>query len=57
LWLSTAFPQNIQEAELPAAIDANAEEHIDHKQWIGYIADLQAAYLLYITGMVYSWGL
>lgn len=30
---------------------------MDDKQWLGYIADLQAAHSSHITGMVYSRGL
>lgn len=51
---STVFPQNVQEAEPPAAMDANAKEHMNHKQWIGHIADLQAAHSSHITSMIYS---
>ncbi|KAH1712272.1 hypothetical protein KXX60_006463 [Aspergillus fumigatus] len=38
-------------------MDADAEEHMDHKQWMGHIVDLQAAYSLHVAGMVYGWGL
>ena len=38
-------------------LDADAEEHIDEAQWLGYIVDLQAAYLLYIAGIVYRRGI
>ncbi|KAH1913029.1 hypothetical protein KXW51_003889 [Aspergillus fumigatus] len=29
---STAFPQNVQEAEPPTTMDADAKEHMDYKQ-------------------------
>ncbi|KAH1415624.1 hypothetical protein KXX32_000543, partial [Aspergillus fumigatus] len=55
---STTFPHNVQEAEAaPAAMDADAEEGIDIKQWMGHIADLQAAHSSHITSMVYGRGL
>ena len=38
-------------------LDTDAEEYIDETQWLGHIADLQAAYLLYIAGMVYGRGI
>ncbi|KAH1735539.1 hypothetical protein KXX09_006613, partial [Aspergillus fumigatus] len=52
---STAFPYNVQEAEpAPAAMDADAEEGMDIEQWIGHIADLQAAHSSHVAGMVYG---
>ncbi|KAH2527256.1 hypothetical protein KXW97_002333, partial [Aspergillus fumigatus] len=52
---STAFPHNVQEAEpAPAAMDADAEEGMDIEQWIGHIADLQAAHSSHVAGMVYG---
>ncbi|KAH1805473.1 hypothetical protein KXX27_001513, partial [Aspergillus fumigatus] len=49
---STAFPYNVQEAEpAPAAMDADAEEGMDIEQWIGHIADLQAAHSSHVAGM------
>ncbi|KAH2829427.1 hypothetical protein KXV85_008225 [Aspergillus fumigatus] len=32
-------------------MDANAEEHMDYKQWMGYITDLQAAYSLHVADL------
>ncbi|KAH2211017.1 hypothetical protein KXW71_006562, partial [Aspergillus fumigatus] len=36
------------------AMDADAEEGMDIEQWIGHIADLQAAHSSHIAGMVYG---
>ena len=38
-------------------LDADAEEHMDEAQWLGYIADLQAAHSLHVAGMVYRQGI
>ncbi|KAF4294542.1 hypothetical protein CNMCM8686_003244 [Aspergillus fumigatus] len=38
-------------------MDANTKEHMDHEQWMGHIADLQAAHSSHITSMVYGQGL
>ncbi|KAF4156536.1 hypothetical protein CNMCM6936_006436 [Aspergillus lentulus] len=35
-------------------MDADAEEGMDIKQWIGHIADLQAAHSSHVAGMVYG---
>ncbi|KAH1483427.1 hypothetical protein KXX06_004839, partial [Aspergillus fumigatus] len=35
-------------------MDADAEEGIDVEQWIGHIADLQAAHSSHVAGMVYG---
>jgi hypothetical protein len=52
---STAFPHNVQEAEpAPAGMDADAEEGMDMEQWLGHIADLQAAHSSHIAGMIYG---
>ena len=37
-----------------AVLDTDTEEHIDEAQWLGHIADLQAAHSLYMAGMVYG---
>jgi hypothetical protein len=55
---STAFPHNIQQADpAPAKADADTEEGMDIEQWMGYIADLQAAHSSHVAGMVYGWGI
>jgi hypothetical protein len=35
-------------------MDADAEEGMDMEQWIGHIADLQAAHSSHVAGMVYG---
>ncbi|KAF7174528.1 hypothetical protein CNMCM5623_007656 [Aspergillus felis] len=38
-------------------MDADAEEGMDIEQWMGHIADLQAAHSSHVAGMVYGWGI
>ncbi|EAW22049.1 uncharacterized protein NFIA_024280 [Aspergillus fischeri NRRL 181] len=38
-------------------MDADAEEHMDHEQWMGHITDLQAAHSSHVAGMVYGRGI
>jgi hypothetical protein len=55
---SAAFPYNVQQANpAPAKADTDAEDSMDIEQWMGHIADLQAAYSLHVAGMVYGWGI
>jgi GH25 family lysozyme M1 (1,4-beta-N-acetylmuramidase) len=55
---STAFPHNIQQADpAPAEADADTKEGMDIKQWMGHIANLQAAHSSHVAGMVYSRGI
>ncbi|KAF4225022.1 hypothetical protein CNMCM6805_007133 [Aspergillus fumigatiaffinis] len=55
---SAAFPHNIQQADpAPAEADADTEEGMDIEQWIGHIADLQAAHSSHVAGMVYGRGI
>jgi GH25 family lysozyme M1 (1,4-beta-N-acetylmuramidase) len=55
---SAAFPHNIQQADpAPAEADADTEEGMDIEQWMGHIADLQAAHSSHVAGMVYGRGI
>ncbi|KAL4947050.1 hypothetical protein BDW69DRAFT_190555 [Aspergillus filifer] len=53
-----AFTSNMQDKkEQPAAaamLDADQEEGMDAEQWMAHIADLQAAHLSHVVGMVYG---
>jgi late competence protein required for DNA uptake (superfamily II DNA/RNA helicase) len=56
---SSAFTSNVQEDKdaAQAALDADAEDGMDEAQWIGHIADLQAAHSSHVAGMVYARGI
>jgi hypothetical protein len=55
---SAAFPHNIQQADpAPAKADTDTEEGMDIEQWMGHIADLQAAHSSHVAGMVYGRGI
>lgn len=45
--------QEERETEL-AGIDADDEDHMDAAQWMGHIADLQAAHSSHVAGLVYG---
>ena len=52
---SSQFASDVREKReaAQAVLDADAEKYIDKIQWLKYIADLQAAHLLYMAGIVY----
>ena len=56
---SSQFASDVREERetAQAVLDADAEEHMDEVQWLEHIADLQAAHLLYMAGMVYGRGI
>ena len=56
---SSQFASDVREEReaAQAALDADAEEHMDEAQWLGYIADLQAAHSSHVAGMVYGRGI
>ena len=53
---SSQFASDIREEReaVQAALDADAEEHINKTQWLEHIADLHAAHSSHIAGMVYG---
>ncbi|KAI9035075.1 uncharacterized protein KD926_004657 [Aspergillus affinis] len=53
---SSQFPHNKQETRDQAAtiLDADNEDSIDAEQWMGHIADLQAAHSSHVAGMIYG---
>jgi RAD3-like DEAD/DEAH box helicase len=55
LRVSSVFPQNIQDDGTPApADDGDHESGMDHDQFMGHIADLQAAHSSHVAGMIYG---
>lgn len=56
---SSQFTSDVREEReaAQAALDADAEEQMDEAQWLGHIADLQAAHSSHVAGMVYGRGI
>ncbi|KAB8199117.1 hypothetical protein BDV34DRAFT_218315 [Aspergillus parasiticus] len=52
--LSSQFPSDVREERETAlaALDTDAEKHINKMQWLEYITDLQATHLSHMTGMI-----
>ncbi|KAJ6088012.1 hypothetical protein N7467_006926 [Penicillium canescens] len=54
---SSVFPNNTQQDVRAEASQEDDEEGINAKQWIGHIADLQAAHSSHVAGMIYGRGI
>ena len=56
---SSQFPQSADERHQrePTITDPDNEAAMDDEQWLGHIADLQAAHSSHVAGMIYSRGL
>ena len=54
---SSVFPNNTQNDDRTVQDDADAENSMGAEQWMGHIADLQAAHSSHVAGMVYGRGI
>ena len=58
---SSVFPNNTQHddrtAQADVDADVDAETGMGAEQWMGHIADLQAAHSSHVAGMVYGRGI
>ncbi|KAJ5302427.1 hypothetical protein N7476_009226 [Penicillium atrosanguineum] len=56
LRVSSVFPNNVQDSRTTDGTpdDADDESQMDHDQFMGHIADLQAAHSSHVAGMIYG---
>jgi superfamily II DNA helicase RecQ len=54
---SSVFPNNTQQDTRAEASQEDDEEGMNAEQWMGHIADLQAAHSSHVAGMIYGRGI
>jgi hypothetical protein len=54
---SSVFPNNKQQDVRAEASQEDDEEGMNAEQWMGHIADLQAAHSSHVAGMIYGRGI